>query len=170
MKQEKLMKYIELVYSKESPLNKHQSIMDRKLHAIEEVGWNSSDKEVDDIVRLKNKEVNKKIFDYLKESSSNKFALLISNQEFFWELQQRLMKPLASSYNSGDKSSDVEVDDESMLKSINLKNTISEKSDALLERIEKQYREVFLEKDEIDMAAKEIKMSKPEDRIKRRSA
>lgn len=168
MKQEQINKYISLVYSKESPLNKYQSIMDRKLRAAEDIGWNVSDKEVDDIIKLKNKDVNRMIFDYLKDTSSNKFALLISNQEFFWELQQRLMKPLSSSYkdNNG-KSSDVDIDDESMLKSINLKNTISEKSDALLERIEKQYKEVFLDKEEIDMAIKEIKHISPESRIKK---
>lgn len=80
---------------------------------------------------------------------------------------QMLMEPLKKVTEEGKTEM---VDDEAMLKRINLKNTISEKSEALLESINQLRAKVFIGEAEQEMADKKIRIMRPEDRLKKKLA
>jgi hypothetical protein len=166
MKEAQLKKYISLVYSQDSELRKIENLMDRKKAALDKIGIPDSH-EIQDIIRLKDNNTRQTILTFIRENNSNKCALLDSREQLFWELQDRLMKPLTSSYKNGDNN--IDIDDESMLKAVNLKTTISDKAEALLEGIDRLKRQIYLGEDEIE-ASDVIKFTSPEQRLKTKSA
>lgn len=168
MKETQIKKYIELVYSQDSELSKIEDLNQRKKTAIEKVNANITTPDVQDVIHLRNKNINEMIFSFMKENNSNKYALLNSRRQLFWELQERLMKPLTSSYKANDK--DVDIDDEALLKSVNLKTTISDKAEVLLEGIDRLYKQIFIGEEEIEMATTMMKIITPEQRLKKKSA
>lgn len=153
MKKDTIDKYIELVYSEDSPLNNMEDIMARKKEAAKRAGV--EDKLIKDLIELKDDRSRKRIFDYLSKTQSNIFITLISDQELFWEMQFRKMTPLKE-----------EEDDDKMMKNINLKTTISVKANELMERIDALYRRIYKHEPEMKMAQKQIRMLTPEQRIK----
>jgi hypothetical protein len=147
--------YIHLVYSDKSELNRIQDLEERKKVACEKAKLKYDDNL--DMIHMKDDKVNEAIFDFLRKQTPNKFILLISNQHLFWEMQQKLMKPLKAD----------DDDEESCLKEVNLKNTISEKSDSLLERIEKLYKDVFRDTESVSMAVTKVRALTPEAVLKK---
>jgi hypothetical protein len=166
MKEAQLKKYIELVYAQDSELRKIENLMDRKIAALMKMAIPDSD-EIQAIIYLKDNNARQSILKFIRENNSNKCALLDSREQLFWELQERLMKPLTSSYKNGDNN--VDIDDESMLKAVNLKTTISDKAEALLEGIDRLKRQIYIGDDEIE-ASDIIKFTSPEQRLKTKSA
>lgn len=155
MTDRKTLKYIQHLYSKDSELNKIASLDERKKEACKRAGldWEKSQ----DIVNLKDKKINREIFDFLSSENPNEYVMLVSDQQLFWEMQHIKMESLDT-----DKA-----DEESILKSINLKNTISAKSEELLERINRTFEKIYNHKDEIEMAKQQLRIMRPEERVKR---
>lgn len=153
MKKDAIDKYIELVYSEDSPLNTMEDIVERKKEAAKRAGLDA--KVIQDVIDLKDEKSRKRIFEYLSKTQSNNFITLISDQELFWEMQFRKMTPLKD-----------EEDDDKMMKNINLKTTISVKANELMERIDGMYRRIYKHEPEMKMAQKHIRMLTPEQRIK----
>ena len=166
MKPDQIKKYIELVYSQESELNKIENLADKKKTAMEKVGIDPKSDVAQSIMLLKNKDVTPKILAYMEANNSNKCALLNSRRQLFWELQERLMKPLTSSYKNGE--TEIEVDDEALLKAVNLKTTISDKAEELIKGIERLQSEIYIGKEETE-AADMKRLGRLEDRIKNKS-
>lgn len=154
MKKDSIDKYIELVYSEDSPLNAMEDIVERKKEAAKRAALDP--KLTQDVIDLKDEKSRKRIFEYLSKTQSNNFITLISDQELFWEMQFRKMTPLKEGTE----------DDEKMMKNINLKTTISIKANELMERIEGMYRRIYKHEPEMKMAQKHIRMLTPEQRIK----
>ena len=157
----KITRYIELVYSEKSELNKIQDLEERKKTACHKAGLKYDDPKVKDIINLKNKDVNVEIFDHLRSHNSNKYILLICNQHLFWEQMQQLMEPLKPVQGG---------DTESYLKEQNLKNTISEKAEELLDRINNLRADIFKDAETSKMADNIIKFQRPEDRLKKKAS
>lgn len=149
-----VQQYIELVYSEKSDLNHIADLEERKKVACDKVKLDYSAEKTKEIIHLKNEDVNTAIFEYLRKKGSNKYILLLANQQLYWEQMQKLMEPLKG------------TDDDSSLKEVNLKNTISEKSEHLLERIEKLYLQIFKEQAVIEIASGRIRAQRPEERLK----
>lgn len=156
MTDRKTLKYIQHLYSKDSDLNKIASLDERKKEACKRAGldWEKSQ----DIVNLKDKKINKEIFDFLSSENPNEYVMLVSDQQLFWEMQHIKMEPL-------DIKED--IDPESTLKAINLKNTISAKSEELLERINRTFEKIYNYKDEIELAKQQLRIMRPEERVKK---
>jgi len=150
--------YIELVYSEKSELNNVQDLQERKKQACAKAKLNFNDEAVQLIVTMKDENVRSKIFDYLVSQNSNDFILLVSDQHLFWQLQQRLMEPLAKTTNTDDD-----------LKDLELKTKISEKSEDLLDRIKTRYRDLFKGEAEQEVAKFKIRLMRPEERLKKKA-
>lgn len=148
MKKEDIEKYIELMYSQKSALNKIEDLNERKMQAVTKAKLNPEDPEIKNIMELKNEKVRVKIINYLNKNNSNLFVKLISDQQLFWNMQQRLMKPLEDD------------DDTSKLMAI------SEKSEELVERIEKNYQKLYGQSELVEEAKNVIRMISPEQRLK----
>lgn len=148
MKKEDIEKYIELMYSQKSTLNKIEDLSERKIQAATKAKLNPEDPEIKNIMELKNEKVRVKIINYLNKNNSNLFVKLISDQQLFWNMQQRLMKPLE------------DEDDTSKLMAI------SEKSEELVERIEKNYQKLYGQPELVEEAKNVIRMISPEQRLK----
>src|SRR5690606_36227139 len=97
---------------------------------------------------LKNEKVRKAIVDYITKNNSSRFIKLIADQQLFWSMQEKLMKPLEDD------------DDGAKLMSI------SEKSQDLLERIEKNYKALFEEQELQEEGKKVVRMISHEERLK----
>lgn len=149
-----VQQYIDLVYSEKSPLNHIGDLEERKKTAAAKANLDYNDPKTKEILHLQNEDVNIAIFEHLRRKASNKYILLLANQQLYWEQMQKLMQPLKG------------TDDDSSLKEVNLKNTISEKSEQLLERIEKLYLQIFKDQAIIDVASEKIRMKRPEERLK----
>lgn len=162
MTDKKTLKYISLLYSKDSELNKISSLDERKKEACKKAGLDYAKSQ--DIINLKDKKINREIFDFLSSENPNEYVMLISDQQLFWEMQHIKMEPLDRGTGSN------LLDDESILKSINLKNTVSAKSEELLERINRTYEKIYNHKDEIEMAKQQLRLMRPEERVKKNSA
>lgn len=155
MTDRKTLKYIQHLYSKDSDLNKIASLDERKKEACKRAGldWQKSQ----DIVNLKDKKINREIFDFLSSENPNEYVMLVSDQQLFWEMQHIKMESLDTE----------KADEESILKAINLKNTISAKSEELLERINRTFEKIYNYKDEIEMAKQQLRIMRPEERVKK---
>lgn len=159
---DKIKQYIKLMYSKDSELNSIPLLEDRKRRACELSGleWEKSQ----DIVHLKNDKTNEAIFAFLNSENPNEYVKLVADQQLFWEMQQIQMEPLDR--GTGKNA----IDDETILKNMNLKTTMSLKSEEVLERINKLMAKVYRTDEEQEMASKIIRMKRPEERIKKKIA
>lgn len=144
--------YIALVYSEKSTLNNIQDLAERKKTACQRAKLNYDDESVQDIVNMKNKEVNEQITDYIIANNSNDFVLLISDQHLFWWIQQRLMDPPKS-------GEDEEAD-------ITKKTKMSIQGGELLIRIKERQKIVFGNDALIQVAIQKVKHRRYEDRLK----
>jgi hypothetical protein len=150
-------KYIELVYSERSELNHVDDLEERKKTACQKAKLNYEDPKTQEIIHLKNDKTNIAIFDYLRLHAPNDYILLIANQQLFWEQMQKMMQPLKG------------TDDDSCLKEVNLKNTISEKSEDLLQRIEHLKVKIFKEEAIQRLASDKIRTLRHEERLKKQA-
>lgn len=160
MTDKKTLKYISLLYSKDSELNKISSLDERKKEACKKAGldWDKSQ----DIVNLKDKKINREIFDFLSSENPNEYVMLVSDQQLFWEMQHIKMEPLDR--GAGEKM----LDDDQILKNMNLKNTLAVNDEKLLEKIMRTYEKIYKTPAEIEMAQEQLRMMRPEERIKKK--
>lgn len=156
----KIEKYIHLVYSRESELIAILDFNDRKIKACNMVGLDPEQATSRAIMDLSNETVRDQIFEYLKTTSPLNYIQYISDVQLFWEIQARKMRPLADT-----------TDDELALKNLNLKTTMSAKSEELLDRINKLAKEIFQGSEEMKMAEDKIrKLPTAENRLKQKQA
>jgi len=148
MRKDEIQKYIELVYSQTSLQQKIEDLNERKIEAAKKAKLNPDDLETKKIMSLKNEKVRKAIVDYITKNNSSRFIKLIADQQLFWSMQEKLMKPLEDD------------DDGAKLMSI------SEKSQDLLERIEKNYKALFEEQELQEEGKKVVRMISHEERLK----
>ncbi len=155
----KIEKYIQLVYSKESELIVIQDFNARKIKACVQVGLDPDQPASKEIMELASDDIRSQVFEYLKSSSPLNYIQYSSDLQLFWEIQARKMRPLADTN-----------DDELALKNLNLKTTMSQKSEELLDRINKLAREVFQGEEEMKMAEDRIrKLPTAEQRLKKQA-
>lgn len=142
---EAVLKYIPLIYSKDSKLQKIENLEERKKQAAKQAGLEDLT-----ILELKNKEVNKLIIDYLSEEFNLKFTLLITKLELLWTLIKKLREPME----------DGEIADQ-----VKLKGVLDEMCDRLEASCTKLIAEIYTSEMK-DTAMEVVKMSlRPEERL-----
>jgi hypothetical protein len=161
-----VQKYIELVYSEKSDLNAIPNLEERKKKACDQAGLKYEESQVQNIIHMKNNDVNAMIFEFCESQNSNEFMLYISNQHFFWEQMQLLMEPLKKISEEGKT---LEIDDEAMMKRTNMKNTVSKNCKELLERINEGRMLIYKGEEEADKASEKIRIMRPEERLKKKA-
>jgi hypothetical protein len=149
MKKDEIQKYIELMYSQESALNHIEDLAERKIQAAIKAKLDPNDPDVKNIMNLKNKKVTTDIINFLNKNNSNAYIKLISDQQLFYRMQRQLLEE------------DEDADSEKLMK-------ISERSEELVERIDKSYAKIYKEKEVIEEATKTIRMATPEQRLRER--
>lgn len=147
-----LLKFIVAMYSKESDLNKIDDLTDRKKEACRRSGLTYFP-EADYITLKKDSDVSHLIYCYLSYFiHNNKHHNLMANQQLFWRMQRSMMEHT----EEGDLDEAIKM---------------SEKSEQLLSRIQRQLSEIYGSIDAIDMAEMEIRrefsIKSPEERVKK---
>lgn len=122
---DKIMAFLDLMFSQKSELNHIQNFGERIAEACGRAKLSQDDQDVQDIIQMKNEEVNDLIFAYRISQNTNQYNQLLSEQILLWNIQKILSKPL-------DDAKDVE-------KEIKSRSSMSEDADRLIERIERRY-------------------------------
>jgi len=148
----KLIKYIEILYSKTSELNKIDNLTERKKEACKRSGI-AYDEDADYITLKKDSTISHLIYCYLSYfCHSNKHHSLMANQQLFWRMQRVIMEFI----DGGNLDEAIKM---------------SEKSEALLSRIQRQLSELYGSSDLIEMAETEMRkgiiMRSPEERVRK---
>ncbi len=155
----KIIRYIEILYSKDSPLNSIQNLLERKREACKQAKLNPVDQESINIMDMKNKDVNNLVFTYLSlYQNNNLFTQLCQDQQLVWNIQQLLL-------------SVPDISDEDKLGDIYKKRSaLSDTSDGIIKRINRLYGEIYSSDEETtEMAVAHVtQMLRPEARIKNR--
>lgn len=152
----KIIAYIENLYTKASELNNIQNLSERKRAACEKAKLNPRDTEVLSIMDLQHEDVNKLIFAFLSTfQNSNSYHKLCSDQQLFWDIQKILMSPAG-------------VDDEDQLMNkYKKRGELSKTADELLVRINRLYSEIFAEEETQELAHVIVRqMMRPEERVR----
>lgn len=140
----KLKKYLQAMYSQASELNHVQDLETRKKKACEIAGLPWSAESTQDIVNLKNTDVNDLIFDFLTKENPLEYVQLITDQQLFYDLQKKKLL--------GDPKA----------------HLLAKQADEMLPRIKATYQSIYREKEIMDVAENRIRRMTPEQRIKMR--
>lgn len=91
----KILKYIELCFDQDSPLNKIENFRTRQIKACKKARLDPESEDILEIISFNDEEVNILINAYLgKIKNNNLYDSLISNQFLFWTIQEEIRKPL----------------------------------------------------------------------------
>jgi hypothetical protein len=140
----KLKKYLQAMYSQESELNHVQDLETRKKKACEVAGMPWTAEATQEIVNLKNEEVNSIIFDFLTRENPLEYVQLITDQQLFYDLQKKKLL--------GDTKA----------------HLFAKQADEMLPRIKAAYQTIYKEKEIMQIAEKRIRRMTPEQRIRAR--
>jgi len=145
----KILKYIELCFSKDSPLNQIQNFRSRQIKAAQKSRLSTTDENVIKIMNFDDEQVNVLINTYVgKLQNSNFYDSLVSNQFLFWSIQEEMRKPLDSA-------------------KINERAALSKHSEVIEKRITDLTHKIYGYDEVAEAGAKVIRMSY-EQRLKQR--
>lgn len=147
-KQTEIDRYIELMYSKDSEFNKIDDLNERKERSALKAGLDIAQPETKNLMELKNESFRVRVVNFLQKQQPNDFIKLLADQQLFFNMQQRLMRPL-------------DDDDDT-----NKLMQISEQSEYLIDRIEKFKKKIYFQVELIEEAEKKIRVMTPEMRLK----
>lgn len=138
----KIIKYIELCFDKDSPLNQIQNFRERQLKAAKKSKMDITDDNTLAIIDFRDMEVNVLINTFLgKINNSNLYDSLISNQFIFWSIQEEMRKPIDS-------------------KKLRERTDLSKLSETIEERISVLMKKIYgVDEDVEEMGAKVVRMS-----------
>lgn len=117
-------KYIQLVYGKDSNLNKIENIDDRKKIAAEQCEIDVPDRD----------KIGKQVIAFMRKQNHNRHSLLVTKEELYMESLEVLREPLMES-----------KDDDKRLKNIKLKGDLNDLCNRLEEEIEKLRLSLYTE-------------------------
>lgn len=149
---DKIIKYIILMYDKNSPLvRKFTDLATRKMNAATMAGF---DLKVDDdvlqsIYDFIDPRISEMVIGFLRFQNNLLFSMLVSNEQTFFEYQQSLLSAVMMLRNDKDK-----------LTALAVKSKLMDDSDVIAERIEKYYKQIYMDDKAIDFVKK--KSSSPE--------
>lgn len=141
-----LRRYVELMYSEGSELNKVENLEERKQLACKMAGLDPISPFVKSMMEMTNPKTNVQIINYLNKNNTNLYVKLMSDQQLFYNLQRIIMD-----------SEKVDLD---------LWMKISEKSEDLVKRIEELKFKIYKQPEVMAIADKQIRMITPEQRLR----
>jgi hypothetical protein len=133
---DKMLRYVLLMYDVNSPLRQnHPELGKRKQFAASLAGY---DLAKDDVTALFDFKINDEpyeelldmIINYLKYQNNWVWAMIVSNEQAFFEYNRRVMMPV-----EGSKDKDI-------LQAINIKTQIMSSQDEIYQRLQKYYRDL----------------------------
>lgn len=149
MKKDSLDRYIKLMYSKDSPLNSIDDLKERKFQAAVKADMDPNDSTIQSkVFNFKDERIRIMIVNFLNKENPNAYIKLQADQQLFVSLQAQLLKDI-----------DENTDTDRLLK-------ISERTEELLERIDRVKKKVYQEKEIIQEAETKIRALSPEMRLK----
>jgi hypothetical protein len=155
---DKIIRYIELMYSKESKLNEIQNLSERKIQACKLAKLDYNLKGVKEIINLQNEPVRGLIVYFLSfYQNNNAVTQLMVDQQLLWSIHNSLLKPLEVK------------DDEDIDALIKKRSQMSLAGEELTKRVNRQYTEIYASQEAKEAAYQMIaQMKRPEDRVKER--
>lgn len=162
---DKLIKYIVFLYSKESPLIKNYKDVGVRMREAAKLAGYDLDSDATLLEKLYRFEIGTvdpktdedeysenpddlsfvtMVIGYLRHQNDLTWAMIVSNEQTFYEYQEALVQSVDQFKNDKDKLSAIQV-----------KTKLMEDSDAIAERLEKYYKKVFSE-DEIVKKVKQV--------------
>lgn len=154
----KVVSYICEFYSQHSELNKIQDLQERKEAACAMVKLNPKDPYIEEILAMKQEQVNELVFHYLSfYQNSNRFNKLISDQQLLFNMLSILRKPI-----------DETLDEDELEKKMKSRANISQLADGLISSCDRLMSEIYGEKEVVEVADTMIRrMISPEERVKK---
>lgn len=163
---DKMLRYVLLMYDQQSPLREYYpELGKRKNFAASIAGY---DLEKDDVTELfdfkiKNEEdeyvpceaMLELIMKYLKYQNNWIWSMIISNEQAFYEFNQRVMMPVDGSR------------DKDILQAVNIKTQIMQSQDDIAQRLKKYFRELSGGDEQLEDAIIKRKRLSPESQAKR---
>ncbi len=170
---DKIIRYIILMYSKESPLvKKFTDLVARKKNAAEMAGFDLvkddtpiplepllDEEEEDDrpeptsllykLYNFADPEIGSMVIGFLRFQNDLAFSMLASNEQTFFEYQQAILSSI-----------EFFKDDKDKMTALNLKTKLMDESDAIAVRIDKYRKQIYIEDKAIDFVKK--RSSSPE--------
>jgi hypothetical protein len=149
-----VIRYIVLLYDKNSPLVKRFSNLDtRKREASVIAGFNPEDPSLKAYKDFQDQEFADMVVEFLIYQNNYIWTMLVSNEQTFYEFQKTLLQESSMIRNDKDK-----------INAIASKSKLMEESDKIVERINAYYKQIFVE-DKIIDSAKRV-ASSPEEMAK----
>lgn len=153
---DRMIRYVVLMYDVSSPLRQHYpDLSKRKEFAASLAGF---DLMKDDVVSLFEFRLNEEphedllamITAYLKYQNNWVWSMIVSNEQAFYEYNQRVMMPV-----EGNRDKDI-------LQAINIKTQIMESQDQIYQRLQRYYRELSGGDEKLQEAITTRKRLRPE--------
>lgn len=146
---DRMMRYVLLMYDMNSPLREYYPELDkRKQFAASMAGYDLDKEDVTELFDFKvkgedgeytpNEHFINMIMAYLKYQNNWVWSMIVSNSEAFYEFNKRVMMPV-----DGARDKDI-------LQAINIKTQIMESQDQVYQRLQKYYRELTGDDQEIE--------------------
>lgn len=142
---EELIKYVIALYDPNSPLVlQHRDIKMRKQIAARFAGYDIvlESAKLTDMYTLKDDETREVVVRFLKKFAfPREWYMICANEQTFYEYGERLMEPITKS-DRGDKDE---------MTAIAIKSKLSQDMEVIHERIDKGYKRMFSDDEEIDL-------------------
>lgn len=172
-----IIRYVIFLYDQNSPLRVHYPVIqDRKDIALKLAGFSRlgvRKKTQLEILHSNHEGLLKAIYDVLKYQNNTSWAMLVSNEETFWQLQEQINTPLQDLKSmkfppKTDDSKKAELKAQAQKMNLALmqsKSKLMEEAESLATRIKKYESELYGEDDSIVQEVRVLrhKASSPED-------
>jgi len=163
---DKMMRYVLLMYDQNSPLREYYpELGKRKNFAASIAGYDLDKDDVTELFdfKIKNEEdeyvpceaMLELIMKYLKYQNNWIWSMIISNEQAFYEFNQRVMMPVDGSR------------DKDILQAVNIKTQIMQSQDDIAQRLKKYFRELSGGDEQLEDAIIKRKRLSPESQAKR---
>jgi len=163
---DKMLRYVLLMYDQQSPLREYYpELGKRKNFAASIAGYDLDKDDVTELFdfKIKNEEdeyvpceaMLELIMKYLKYQNNWIWSMIISNEQAFYEFNQRVMMPVDGSR------------DKDILQAVNIKTQIMQSQDDIAQRLKKYFRELSGGDEQLEDAIIKRKRLSPESQAKR---
>lgn len=163
---DRMLRYVLLMYDQNSPLREYYpELGKRKSFSASIAGYDLDKEDVTTLFDFKVKneadeyvpceEMLELIMKYLKYQNNWVWSMIVSNEQAFYEFNQRVMMPV-----DGNKDKDI-------LQAINIKTQIMQSQDDIAQRLKKYFRELSGGDEQLEDAVIKRKRLSPESQAKR---
>jgi hypothetical protein len=157
---DKMIRYVLLMYDMNSPLREYYPELDkRKQFAASLAGYDLDTEDVTGLfdfkIKVEDEEVPHEdllnlIVKYLKYQNNYVWTMIVGNEQAFYEFNKRVMIPV-----DGNRDKDI-------LQAVDIKNKLMDAQDNIVQRLQKYFRELTGEDEQLEQAITKRKRLRPE--------